>query len=48
MSRRFFTRTKCSIVFRFFRAQALAKNSSTDMASRKYTVACELSGTDTL
>lgn len=48
MSRRFFTRTKCSIGFKFFRAQALAKNSSTDMASRKYTVACELSGQETL
>jgi hypothetical protein len=48
MSLRFFTRMKCSVQLRFFRAQALARNSSTDMESRTYTVALAESGSDTL
>jgi hypothetical protein len=39
MSFLFFTRKKCSMGFRFFRLHALAKNSSTDIASLKITVA---------
>lgn len=48
MSRRFFTLTKCSSGLSVRRAQAAARNSSTDIPSRTPTVAVVPSGRDTL